>query len=132
MVDLPAASPDGSVRRNPAHRTLRRRFVRVPDQAPSTDAIFLVLRRMRAPLIILVVGGVFYGKLGVDQFPKVDFPAVVVTTSGASGPGASGATEVTLTGAINDPDRAAAKRAFDAMMGMRKIDVAAIEAAWRG
>lgn len=37
-----------------------------------------------------------------------------------------------LTQAINDPDRVAAKRAFDAMMGMRKIDVAAIEAAWRG
>jgi len=37
-----------------------------------------------------------------------------------------------LTDAINDPDRAAAKRAFDAMMTMRKIDVAAIEAAWRG
>ena len=37
-----------------------------------------------------------------------------------------------LTDAIADPDRAAAKRAFDAMMGMRKIDVAAIEAAWRG
>jgi predicted 3-demethylubiquinone-9 3-methyltransferase (glyoxalase superfamily) len=37
-----------------------------------------------------------------------------------------------LTEAINDPDRAAAKRAFDAMMTMRKIDVAAIEKAWRG
>jgi len=37
-----------------------------------------------------------------------------------------------LTQAINDPDRAAAKRAFEAMMEMRKIDVAAIEAAWRG
>lgn len=37
-----------------------------------------------------------------------------------------------LTEAINDPDRAAAKRAFEAMMEMRKIDVAAIEAAWRG
>lgn len=37
-----------------------------------------------------------------------------------------------LTTAISDPDRAAAKRAFDAMMGMRKIDIAAIEAAWRG
>ena len=34
-----------------------------------------------------------------------------------------------LTAAITDPDRAAAKRAFDAMMGMRKIDIAAIEAA---
>ena len=37
-----------------------------------------------------------------------------------------------LTAAIVDPDRAAAKRAFDAMMGMRKIDIAAIEAARRG
>jgi 2-polyprenyl-6-hydroxyphenyl methylase/3-demethylubiquinone-9 3-methyltransferase len=34
--------------------------------------------------------------------------------------------------AIKDPDRAAAKRAFDAMMTMRKIDIATIEAARRG
>lgn len=37
-----------------------------------------------------------------------------------------------LTDALTDPDRAAAKRAFDAMMGMGKIDIAAIEAARRG
>ena len=37
-----------------------------------------------------------------------------------------------LTDALASPDRAAAKRAFDAMMTMRKIDVAAIEAARRG
>ena len=37
-----------------------------------------------------------------------------------------------LTTAIADPDRAAAGRAFEAMMEMRKIDIAAIEAAWRG
>ena len=37
-----------------------------------------------------------------------------------------------LTEAYTGPDRAAAKRAFDAMMEMRKIDVAAIEAARRG
>ena len=37
-----------------------------------------------------------------------------------------------LSAAINDPDGAAAKRAFDAMMQMRKIDIAAIEAARRG
>ena len=37
-----------------------------------------------------------------------------------------------LIDAWTDPDRAAAKRAFDAMMTMRKIDIAAIEAARRG
>lgn len=37
-----------------------------------------------------------------------------------------------LMAAITDPDRVAAKRAFDAMMGMRKIDIATIEAARRG
>ena len=37
-----------------------------------------------------------------------------------------------LTDAYTSPDRAAAKRAFAAMMTMRKIDVAAIEAAVRG
>lgn len=31
-------------------------------------------------LVILVVGSVFYTQLGVDQFPKIDFPVVVVTT----------------------------------------------------
>ena len=37
-----------------------------------------------------------------------------------------------LMAAIADPDPAAARRAFDAMMGMRKIDIAAIEMARRG
>lgn len=37
-----------------------------------------------------------------------------------------------LLAAIADPDPAAAKRAFDAMMPMHKIDIAAIEAARRG
>ena len=37
-----------------------------------------------------------------------------------------------LTSAINDPDPAVAKRAFEAMMQMGKIDVAAIEAAVKG
>jgi HAE1 family hydrophobic/amphiphilic exporter-1 len=31
-------------------------------------------------LVILVVGSVFYQKLGVDQFPKIDFPVVMVIT----------------------------------------------------
>lgn len=37
-------------------------------------------------LVILVVGSVFYTQLGVDQFPKIDFPVVVVQTiqAGAS------------------------------------------------
>ena len=37
-----------------------------------------------------------------------------------------------LMAAISDPDRAAARRAFAAMMQMGKIDIAAIEAARRG
>ena len=41
-------------------------------------------------------------------------------------------TPVALTEAVTDPDEAAAKRAFDAMMEMKKIDIAAIEAARRG
>ncbi|MCK9688608.1 VOC family protein [Scleromatobacter humisilvae] len=38
----------------------------------------------------------------------------------------------TLTEAMSGPDRAAAKRAFEAMMTMQKIDVARIDAARRG
>jgi 2-polyprenyl-6-hydroxyphenyl methylase/3-demethylubiquinone-9 3-methyltransferase len=37
-----------------------------------------------------------------------------------------------LLAAVTDPDRAAAKRAFDAMLTMKKIDIATIEAARRG
>jgi 2-polyprenyl-6-hydroxyphenyl methylase/3-demethylubiquinone-9 3-methyltransferase len=37
-----------------------------------------------------------------------------------------------LTTAVSDPDPAAAKRAFEAMMKMRRIDIAAIEAARAG
>jgi predicted 3-demethylubiquinone-9 3-methyltransferase (glyoxalase superfamily) len=41
-------------------------------------------------------------------------------------------TPIALTNAVTDPDPAVAKRAFDAMMRMKKIDIAAIEAACRG
>jgi predicted 3-demethylubiquinone-9 3-methyltransferase (glyoxalase superfamily) len=41
-------------------------------------------------------------------------------------------TPLALTQAIIDPDRLAAKRAFEAMMAMGKIDIATIEAARRG
>lgn len=37
-----------------------------------------------------------------------------------------------LMKAMSNPDRAASKRAFEAMMTMKKIDIAAIEAAERG
>lgn len=41
-------------------------------------------------------------------------------------------TPIALTQAFTNPDRAIAQRAFAAMMTMKKIDVAAIEAAVRG
>jgi predicted 3-demethylubiquinone-9 3-methyltransferase (glyoxalase superfamily) len=41
-------------------------------------------------------------------------------------------TPVVLSEGVTDPDPAAAKRVFDAMMTMKKIDIAAIEAARRG
>jgi predicted 3-demethylubiquinone-9 3-methyltransferase (glyoxalase superfamily) len=41
-------------------------------------------------------------------------------------------TPVALTKAITDPDPAASKRTFEAMMKMQKIDIAAIEAARLG
>lgn len=41
-------------------------------------------------------------------------------------------TPIPLLEAITHPDPAAAKRAFDAMMQMKKIDIATIEAAARG
>lgn len=41
-------------------------------------------------------------------------------------------TPVVLMNAVTDRDPATAKRAFDAMMTMKKIDIAAIEAARRG
>jgi predicted 3-demethylubiquinone-9 3-methyltransferase (glyoxalase superfamily) len=41
-------------------------------------------------------------------------------------------TPVALSKATTSPDRPAAKRAFDAMMSMKRIDIAAIEAAYRG
>src|SRR5712675_249505 len=41
-------------------------------------------------------------------------------------------TPIVLTKAFTSPDPAAAKREFDAMMQMKKIDIAAIEAARRG
>ena len=41
-------------------------------------------------------------------------------------------TPVALTEAVNGADKAAAKRAFDAMLQMKKIDVATIEKARRG
>lgn len=41
-------------------------------------------------------------------------------------------TPVALTEALSDPDPAACKRSFDAMMTMGKIDIATIEAARRG
>jgi hydrophobe/amphiphile efflux-1 (HAE1) family protein len=54
-------------------------------------------------LVILVVGSVFYVQLGVDQFPKIDFPVVVVTTiqPGASPEDMEREVSDKLEGAVN-------------------------------
>ena len=44
-------SPESAAGRRPA---LRRHHAAVPHPAPSTDALFLALRRMRAPLVAVV------------------------------------------------------------------------------
>lgn len=51
--------------------SLRRAEVDIPTQVPSTDAVFLVLRRMRAPLLTLI--GVFtLSVVGLSGAPGVD------------------------------------------------------------
>ncbi len=54
-------------------------------------------------IVILVVGAVFYRQLGVDQFPKIDFPVVVVFTVQPGSAPEDMEREVTdkLEGAIN-------------------------------
>src|SRR3954468_17689519 len=54
-------------------------------------------------LLILVIGLVFYRQLGVDQYPKIDFPAVIVTTRlpGASPEDVETEISDRLEGAIN-------------------------------
>lgn len=71
-MTLPSATPEPLRRhQHGGKRALRRRFVRVPSPAPSADAVFLVLRRMRAPLIAVVV--VFtLSVVGLSLIPGVD------------------------------------------------------------
>ncbi|MFZ1285803.1 MAG: NAD-binding protein [Candidatus Phosphoribacter sp.] len=38
-----------------APRSMRRTEVEVPNQGPTTDAVFLVLRRLRVPLVVLII-----------------------------------------------------------------------------
>ncbi|CAM3010917.1 MULTISPECIES: NAD-binding protein [Dermacoccus] len=53
------------------HRTRLRRPVRIPDEAPSTDAIFIVIRRMRSPLVFITT--VFaISVLGLSIIPGKD------------------------------------------------------------
>ena len=49
------SSVNQTLRDRVSRQILRRRAVTVPTEVPGTDAIFLVLRRMRTPLIVLVV-----------------------------------------------------------------------------
>lgn len=60
-----------STRDRVRRQILRRREVAVPTDVPGTDAIFLVLRRMRAPLIALV--SIFaVSVVGLSLMPGVD------------------------------------------------------------
>src|SRR5260221_1593006 len=54
-------------------------------------------------LTILVVGGVGYASLGVDQFPKIDIPVVLVTTTLQGAAPEEVETEITdkIEGAVN-------------------------------
>jgi len=54
-------------------------------------------------LVILVVGGAFYRTLGVDQYPKIDFPAVIVITRLPGAAPEDVETEITdkIEGAVN-------------------------------
>src|SRR5882757_4241658 len=54
-------------------------------------------------LAILVVGGVGYASLGVDQFPKIDIPVVLVTTTLQGAAPEEIETEITdkIEGAVN-------------------------------
>lgn len=52
-------------------RSLRRREVAIPSEIPSTDTLFLVLRRIRGPLVTLIV--IFaVSVLGLTLIPGVD------------------------------------------------------------
>lgn len=54
-----------------ARSSLRRRRVAIPTELPTTDAVFLVMRRLRTPLITLIVTfGV--AVLGLTLIPGVD------------------------------------------------------------
>lgn len=55
----------------PEYSKLRRVRVETPTEVPTTDAIFLVLRRMRGPLVVLIVT-FSLSVLGLSLLPGVD------------------------------------------------------------
>ncbi len=89
-------------------------------------------------LVTLVVGGVFYSNLGVDQFPKIDFPVVVVTTvlPGASPEDIETSISDKIEGAVNtingvDELRSNSSEGFSQVLVQfvleKNVDVAAAE-----
>src|SRR5262245_60726190 len=89
-------------------------------------------------LVILVVGGVFATRLGVDQFPKIDFPVVVVSTvlPGASPEDVETSVSDKIEGAVNtingiDELRSFSSEGFSQVMVQfileKNVDVAAQE-----
>lgn len=98
-------------------------FASAADQAESASEPLVAQQISRIGSQASAAGPADYfsGRVRVDPL----FPA----SSQINASGAYITFEPGARSAWHTHDRAAAKRAFDAMMGMRKIDIAAIEAA---
>ena len=124
---------------------------RAPADNPSTPqgAVLLVRMRLAGHDTVLLNGGphfrlneAFSLQIHTDDQAQTDRLWDAITGGGGS-PSMCGwckdkwglswqITPRALTFALSDPDPQLRERAFEAMMGMNKIDIAAIEAALRG
>lgn len=71
LLTLMSLRPPDGARSQARGSSLRRVAVRVPSDGPTTDAIFLAFRRMRGPLIVMLVT-FSVSILGLSLIPGVD------------------------------------------------------------